>query len=74
MVKLAGDHSVMNRSIVVHAGKLFITLRTRIVCVTLDMDDLGLGGDDSSLSNGNAGARVGCCIITEIPEPTEPSV
>jgi len=58
LVKLAGDHSVMNRSIVVHA----------------DMDDLGLGGDDNSLSNGNAGARVGCCIITEIPEPTEPSV
>jgi hypothetical protein len=27
-------------------------------------DDLGLGGDAGSLSGGNAGSRVACCVIT----------
>lgn len=43
-----GKNNVMGRAIVVHEGK----------------DDLGQGGDDGSLATGNAGARVGCCVIT----------
>ena len=29
-------------------------------------DDLGLGGEDDSLTTGHAGARAGCCIINLI--------
>merc|ERR1711892_258568 len=49
LVKLEGDTSVLQRAIVVHQGA----------------DDLGLGGAEDSLTTGNAGARAGCCIITE---------
>ncbi|XP_076584234.1 extracellular superoxide dismutase [Cu-Zn]-like [Chaetodon auriga] len=35
----------------------------RAVVVHEKMDDLGLGGDAGSLLNGNAGGRLGCCII-----------
>ena len=28
-----------------------------------DADDLGRGADDVSLSNGNAGQRLACCIV-----------
>ncbi|XP_041789739.1 extracellular superoxide dismutase [Cu-Zn]-like [Chelmon rostratus] len=35
----------------------------RAVVVHEKMDDLGLGGDPASLLNGNAGGRLGCCII-----------
>ena len=34
------------------------------------IDDLGLGGEDDSLTTGHAGARAGCCIITLLPDPT----
>jgi len=44
------DQSVIGRTLVIHQ----------------DMDDLGLGGDEGSLANGNAGARVGCCTIYEL--------
>lgn len=40
LVKLIGPHSVIGRSIVVHEGE----------------DDLGKGGHELSLQNGNAGA------------------
>lgn len=51
LVSLVGpaDRSVLGRAIVIHA----------------DEDDLGLGGDEGSLATGNAGARVGCCVIME---------
>lgn len=39
-----GEHSVVGRSIMVHA----------------DVDDLGKGGHDLSLTTGNAGARLAC--------------
>merc|ERR1712002_659879 len=55
LVSLVAEDNVLGRAIVVHEL----------------LDDLGLGGDDASLSNGNAGARVGCCIITELI-PTTP--
>lgn len=35
----------------------------RAVVVHEKMDDLGRGGDDGSLLHGNAGRRLGCCII-----------
>merc|ERR1711962_1753822 len=49
-VKMSGADSVIGKAIVIHA----------------DMDDLGRGGDDGSITTGNAGARVACCVITEI--------
>nr|QSX72304.1 Cu/Zn superoxide dismutase-like 1 [Halisarca dujardinii] len=47
MVRLNGPISVAGRSFVVHAG----------------VDDLGLGGVPASVTTGNAGGRVGCCVI-----------
>lgn len=43
--------SILNRTLVVHEKK----------------DNLGAGGDEGSLTSGNAGARIGCCIITQRP-------
>lgn len=44
---LFGGMSVTGRAVVVHEKR----------------DDLGLGGDAGSLLHGNAGRRLGCCII-----------
>ncbi|KAM4854261.1 extracellular superoxide dismutase [Cu-Zn] isoform 1-T2 [Thomomys bottae] len=44
---LAGPHSIVGRAVVVHAGE----------------DDLGLGGNQASLENGNAGRRLACCVV-----------
>ncbi|KAJ0033097.1 hypothetical protein NQD34_000204 [Periophthalmus magnuspinnatus] len=44
---LFGGDSVIGRAVVVHQHQ----------------DDMGRGGDASSLLNGNAGPRVGCCVI-----------
>ena len=46
-IRLSGEYSVSGRAVVVHAGT----------------DDLGEGGVESSAKTGNAGGRVGCCII-----------
>jgi Cu-Zn family superoxide dismutase len=46
-VVLYGEYSVAGRAMVVHQ----------------DEDDLGLGGAATSLTTGNAGARLGCCVI-----------
>lgn len=54
VIRLSGDHNVMGRSFVLHAGT----------------DDLGLGGNAGSLATGNAGARVACCIIKPTECPT----
>ncbi|CAD7696903.1 unnamed protein product [Ostreobium quekettii] len=43
----SSEVSIIGKSIVVHAGE----------------DDLGRGGDEGSLVTGNAGARIGCCMI-----------
>lgn len=45
--KLIGPYSVIGRSLVVHA----------------DRDDLGRGGNETSLTTGNSGARVMCGVI-----------
>jgi Cu-Zn family superoxide dismutase len=47
LVQLFGEYSVIGRAIVVHEKA----------------DDLGLGGNEDSLKTGNAGARLGCCVI-----------
>lgn len=47
---------IVGRGIVVHAGE----------------DDLGLGGADDSLTTGNAGARVSCCVITAVDNEAIP--
>ncbi|XP_071361773.1 extracellular superoxide dismutase [Cu-Zn]-like [Trachinotus anak] len=44
---LFGEFSVIGRAVVVHEKR----------------DDLGRGGDAGSLLHGNAGRRLGCCII-----------
>lgn len=44
---LFGPYSIIGRAVVLHAKA----------------DDLGKGGDAASLANGNAGARLGCCVI-----------
>ncbi|XP_007950756.1 extracellular superoxide dismutase [Cu-Zn] [Orycteropus afer afer] len=44
---LTGPHSIMGRSVVVHALQ----------------DDLGLGGNQASVENGNAGRRLACCVV-----------
>ena len=47
---LSGDTNVLLKAIVVHEGQ----------------DDLGLGGDAGSTATGNAGARLGCCVIQPV--------
>ncbi|EGE05458.1 copper/zinc superoxide dismutase [Trichophyton equinum CBS 127.97] len=44
LIKLIGEHSVVGRTIVCHAGT----------------DDLGKGGNEESLKTGNAGPRPAC--------------
>ncbi|XP_028300969.1 extracellular superoxide dismutase [Cu-Zn]-like [Gouania willdenowi] len=44
---LFGNVSVIGRAVVIHEK----------------MDDLGQGGDSGSLLHGNAGRRLGCCVI-----------
>ena len=46
-IKLIGEHSVLGRTIVVHAGT----------------DDLGKGGHEQSKTTGNAGGRPACGVI-----------
>lgn len=46
-VQLTGQHSVIGRTVVVHA----------------DIDDLGVGGHDLSKTTGNAGGRLACGVI-----------
>lgn len=47
MISLFGEHSIIGRTLVVHA----------------DPDDLGLGGHELSKTTGNAGGRVACGVI-----------
>ncbi|KAM9238291.1 extracellular superoxide dismutase [Cu-Zn] isoform 1-T2 [Dugong dugon] len=44
---LVGPHSIVGRALVVHALE----------------DDLGRGGNQASVENGNAGRRLACCVV-----------
>ena len=55
LVKLSGEHSVLNRSVVIHE----------------DEDDLGKGGDKESLRTGNAGKRIACGKIVKTEKLVE---
>lgn len=55
MITLRGRNSILGRGLVLHERK----------------DDLGLGGHETSLTTGNAGARVACGVIG-IKSPAEP--
>jgi len=48
LIQLNGRHSIMGRAIVIHELR----------------DDLGKGGTNVSLTTGNAGARIGCGVIS----------
>ena len=48
---LTGLYSVIGKSIAVYENE----------------DDFGLGGNDSSEINGNAGRILGCCNINSVP-------
>ena len=45
---------------------MFVYVNSRCISLQIHerMDDLGRGGDSGSLATGNAGARLGCCVIT----------
>ena len=48
MIKLRGAKAnILGRGLIIHA----------------DTDDCGMGGDEASLANGNAGKRIACAII-----------
>ncbi|XP_044584314.1 superoxide dismutase [Cu-Zn]-like isoform X2 [Cotesia glomerata] len=47
VISLSGSNSIIGRSLVIHSGK----------------DDLGKGGNETSLTTGNSGTRVGCGVI-----------
>ena len=47
MVKLIGPHSIIGRSLVITSGE----------------DDLGRGGHELSLSNGNSGSHVAGAVV-----------
>ncbi|PGH19679.1 superoxide dismutase [Cu-Zn] [Polytolypa hystricis UAMH7299] len=51
LVKLIGEHSVLGRTVVVHAGT----------------DDLGKGGNEESKKTGNAGPRPACGMLSFPP-------
>lgn len=47
LISLRGAHSIVGRSVIVHAGE----------------DDLGRGGFEDSKTTGHAGARISCGVI-----------
>jgi len=51
LISLSGNNSVLGKPIVIHAWE----------------DDLGRGGSPLSNTTGNAGARIGCCLIVQDP-------
>lgn len=47
IVNLFGKNSILGRSVIIHEGE----------------DDLGMGGNELSLTTGNSGKRIGCGVI-----------
>jgi hypothetical protein len=54
-ISLVGQNTILGRSLVIHA----------------DADNYGRESDEASTSSGNSGAKVGCCIIEEVPRLPE---
>jgi len=54
VIELSGEFSIIGKAVVVHEGE----------------DDLGTGGDKGSMTTGNAGSRLACCVIEEEDEPS----
>ncbi len=70
VLSLYGEHSVLDRTLVIHAGSsielvswIDYYVYSKFGIYILGEDDLGDGGDDGSLSTGNAGGRVACGIL-----------
>ncbi|GFR10820.1 superoxide dismutase [Trichonephila clavata] len=61
----AGQNGVANINIVDHQLRLCgpLSIVGRAIVIHANQDDLGRGGNEESLRTGNAGARVGCCVI-----------
>merc|ERR1712173_424191 len=59
---VADSQGIAKVSVVRQGGKL-ADLINRAIVVHAGVDDLGLGGASDSLTTGNAGARLDCCII-----------
>jgi len=53
VISLTGEKSIVGRAVVLHR----------------DEDDLGLGGEEDSLTTGHAGKRLGCCILQPLNCP-----
>lgn len=53
--------------------KLLSTAIGKAMVIHAGEDDLGLGGDAGSLTTGNAGGRLACCIITAVDNSALPA-
>ncbi|KAG9479662.1 hypothetical protein GDO78_011603 [Eleutherodactylus coqui] len=71
-----GNFEVQNGKIQQHRPNLeatffgFYSVFGKSVVVHKSLDDLGLGNNEASLQNGNAGTRLACCVIGSTSKTT----